>query len=183
VLDRLVVAASKLPSGVRLCIEEGYRPVALQRRLFDDYVSALRARLGPLPEELLLEEASRYVACADGVPPHATGGAVDVTLWSSGGQELDMGSTSDDTPLANGSRNYTSSNAVSRAARDHRAVLTDAMARAGFVNYPAEWWHWSYGDQYWAFQSSRPYAIYGVASVTGQVVASAAVVPEQDPSS
>ena len=25
------------------------------------------------------------------------------------------------------------------------------MEKAGFINYPAEWWHWSYGDCYWAY--------------------------------
>jgi D-alanyl-D-alanine dipeptidase len=30
------------------------------------------------------------------------------------------------------------------------------MCGAGFVNYPPEWWHWSYGDKYWAFISGRP---------------------------
>ncbi|ABX41733.1 hypothetical protein Cphy_1358 [Lachnoclostridium phytofermentans ISDg] len=23
--------------------------------------------------------------------------------------------------------------------------------KGGFVNYPTEWWHWSYGGCYWAF--------------------------------
>lgn len=36
----------------------------------------------------------------------------------------------------------------------------DAMTTVGFVNYPTEWWHWSYGDKYWAFMKSEPHAIY-----------------------
>jgi hypothetical protein len=36
-----------------------------------------------------------------------------------------------------------------------RDVLATAMSAAGLVNYPAEWWHSSYGDQYWAFQAGR----------------------------
>ena len=35
------------------------------------------------------------------------------------------------------------------------------MQRAGFVNYPAEWWHFSYGDKMWAAYSHKEYAIYG----------------------
>jgi D-alanyl-D-alanine dipeptidase len=30
------------------------------------------------------------------------------------------------------------------------------------VNYPAEWWHYSYGDRMWAAYSNRRTAIYGV---------------------
>jgi D-alanyl-D-alanine dipeptidase len=26
---------------------------------------------------------------------------------------------------------------------------------AGFVNYPSEWWHWSYGDKYWGFAKGK----------------------------
>jgi zinc D-Ala-D-Ala dipeptidase len=46
-------------------------------------------------------------------------------------------------------------------ARRNRGLLAAAMDHAGFVNYPAEWWHWSYGDRYWAFQTSRETALYG----------------------
>jgi hypothetical protein len=42
-----------------------------------------------------------------------------------------------------------------------RIILCTALDAAGFINYPAEWWHWSYGDRYWAFQGSKPAAIYG----------------------
>jgi D-alanyl-D-alanine dipeptidase len=29
------------------------------------------------------------------------------------------------------------------------------------VNYPTEWWHWSYGDRYWALMTGAPAALYG----------------------
>jgi len=38
------------------------------------------------------------------------------------------------------------------------------MAAAGFVNYPSEWWHWSYGDRYWAFTTGPSHARYGPAT-------------------
>jgi zinc D-Ala-D-Ala dipeptidase len=50
---------------------------------------------------------------------------------------------------------------VASAARRHRDILACAMSAAGLVNYPAEWWHWSYGDRYWAFQSGNGAALYG----------------------
>ena len=50
---------------------------------------------------------------------------------------------------------------VSSAARRHRDILAVAMSAAGFANYPAGWWHWSYGDRYWAFQSGHGTAVYG----------------------
>jgi zinc D-Ala-D-Ala dipeptidase len=50
---------------------------------------------------------------------------------------------------------------VTAAARRERDILATAMNAAGLVNFPAEWWHWSYGDKYWAFQSGHSTALYG----------------------
>jgi D-alanyl-D-alanine dipeptidase len=36
------------------------------------------------------------------------------------------------------------------------------MSRAGFTNYPKEYWHWSYGDVMWAELNNKNTAIYGV---------------------
>lgn len=41
-----------------------------------------------------------------------------------------------------------------------RLVLGSALTRAGLVNYPPEWWHWSYGDRYWAVVTGAPVAIH-----------------------
>jgi D-alanyl-D-alanine dipeptidase len=45
--------------------------------------------------------------------------------------------------------------------RANRRLLAEAVGAAGFVNYPHEWWHWSYGDRYWALATGSPFAIYG----------------------
>ena len=37
----------------------------------------------------------------------------------------------------------------------------DALGGAGMVNYPTEWWHWSYGDRYWALITGAPRTRYG----------------------
>jgi len=33
------------------------------------------------------------------------------------------------------------------------------MEDQGFVNYPYEWWHYSYGDKYWGYVKNKT-AIY-----------------------
>jgi hypothetical protein len=35
------------------------------------------------------------------------------------------------------------------------------LAAAGLVNYPTEWWHWSFGDRYWAMATGSEAALYG----------------------
>ena len=56
---------------------------------------------------------------------------------------------------------YTAATTISAEAAAHRAVLGAAMTAAGFINYPTEWWHWSYGDRYWALRTGAPAALYG----------------------
>jgi zinc D-Ala-D-Ala dipeptidase len=39
--------------------------------------------------------------------------------------------------------------------------VPSALRGAGLVNYPTEWWHWSYGDRYWAMMTGATAAVYG----------------------
>ncbi|KVU12250.1 dipeptidase [Burkholderia ubonensis] len=161
VADRLVVAASTLPDNLRLLVKEGYRPLALQRTYFDKHLADLRRALPPdTPEETLLELASRYVAPPD-VAAHPTGAAIDLTLISADGTEADMGCVLDATDEESSGACYTGSQFISRDAVRNRHILSAAMTTAGFVNYPSEWWHWSFGDKYWAVMQRQPNAIYG----------------------
>jgi D-alanyl-D-alanine dipeptidase len=34
------------------------------------------------------------------------------------------------------------------------------MEGAGLVNYPSEWWHYSYGDRLWAELTGSPVAFF-----------------------
>ena len=54
---------------------------------------------------------------------------------------------------------------VDAEARRNRTVLADALSGAGLVNYPTEWWHWSYGDRYWALLTGADHALYGPVEV------------------
>ena len=36
------------------------------------------------------------------------------------------------------------------------------MTTAGFTNYPAEWWHYSYGDRMWAAYSHNKISFYNL---------------------
>jgi D-alanyl-D-alanine dipeptidase len=35
-------------------------------------------------------------------------------------------------------------------AQHNRNLMSAALAAVGFVNYPTEYWQWSFGDIYWA---------------------------------
>jgi len=44
---------------------------------------------------------------------------------------------------------------------ENRRLLSSALGAVGLVNHPARWWHWSYGDRFWARTTQAPYARYG----------------------
>lgn len=159
VAERLFEAAQRLPPGLRLLIKEGYRPLALQRIYFTRRVARLRELHPNAPDAQLHELAAHYAAPPE-VAAHPTGAAVDLTLATADGVELAMGSpVNANDELSSGSC-YTASAFMSPQARSHRNMLIEVMAQAGFVNYPSEWWHWSYGDRYWAVATGQPHALY-----------------------
>ncbi|MEV0386941.1 M15 family metallopeptidase [Nonomuraea sp. NPDC050643] len=155
-LQRLEHAERLLPDGYHLLIVEGYRPIATQRRIFDGYRATL---LGLSPAESYVA-ASRYVSPVE-VAPHTAGAAVDLTLCAPDGAEYDMGTQVNDNPEESDGACYTAAPAISDDARAHRKLLAAALEPAGLVNYPTEWWHWSYGDRYWAMVTSSEHALYG----------------------
>ncbi|NJQ08783.1 M15 family metallopeptidase [Streptomyces lonarensis] len=160
VLERLLDAASRLPDGVRLALVEGYRPPELQRRSFDTYRERLRAEGRHRSEEELHEATSRYVAPPT-VAPHPSGAAADLTLIGVDGQDLDMGTAVGATPEESDDACCTAALSITPRARENRRLMGDVLRAAGMVNYPTAWWHWSYGDQYWALATGAPYALYG----------------------
>jgi D-alanyl-D-alanine dipeptidase len=162
VATRLHIAQAAAPPGVTLLVVEGFRPLALQRFYFERYLAELRAEHPRWDAERLRDYASRYVAPPDIVPPHSTGGAVDVTLIDDGDVELDLGTRVNASPEESAGACFTAAAGLSREAAANRALLCRLMEQAGFVNYGTEWWHWSYGDRYWAFMSGEPAALYGV---------------------
>jgi D-alanyl-D-alanine dipeptidase len=158
--DRLAGAQAMLPDGLRLLVVEGYRPPEAQQRIFTAYREELR-RLHPCwPARRLLVETSKFVSPVR-VAPHSTGGAVDLTLCTADGVELDMGTAIDATPVASGNACFTAAPHIRAEAAANRRILIDALRGAGLVNYPTEWWHWSYGDRYWALTTGAPHALYG----------------------
>ncbi|MBC9724879.1 M15 family metallopeptidase [Streptomyces sp. TRM68367] len=160
VVGRLLRAQALLPDGLRLLFVEGYRTPDLQRRYFESYAGELRAAHPDWPADRIHTAASRYVSPPE-IAPHTAGAAVDLTLADADGRELDLGTPMNAGPEQSAGACYTDATGITDEARSHRAVLGRALGAAGLVNYPTEWWHWSYGDRYWALMTDAPAAVYG----------------------
>ncbi|MCF2536073.1 M15 family metallopeptidase [Streptomyces sp. FB2] len=165
VLERLLTAQAMLPRDLRLLFVEGYRPPSLQRQYFEEYVGRLRADHPEWPAEQIHAAASRYVSPPD-IAPHSAGAAVDLTLADADGRELDLGTRMNADPEESLGACYTDALNISEEARANRKVLGAVLTAAGLVNYPTEWWHWSFGDRYWALTTGEVAALYGPKELT-----------------
>ncbi|MGW3512502.1 M15 family metallopeptidase [Streptomyces sp. NPDC000994] len=160
VLERLLKAQAMLPSHLRLLFVEGYRPPSLQREYFEEYAGQLRAVHPDWSAEQIHSAASRYVSPPE-IAPHSAGAAVDLTLADADGRELGLGTRMNADPEESEGACYTDAANISEEARANRRLLGTVLTAAGLVNYPTEWWHWSFGDRYWALITREDKALYG----------------------
>jgi len=148
-VDRLVTAQSLLPRDVRLLIVDGYRPLTSACRHATCAVE--EAKLGR--PEVSMEDLDRLVGiCATppAVAPHPTGGAVDLTLSD------EDSAVRNTVPLP-----ACCTGPVPVPPVETWKLLSAALGAVGLVNYPARWWHWSYGDRFWAHATQTSHARYG----------------------
>jgi D-alanyl-D-alanine dipeptidase len=162
-------------AGLELFLFDAWRPRAVQAYFHDVWMPRELQRRDPsLTGAALVEEVERYWAApsedATSPAPHATAGAVDLTLRWKDGEKLWMGSLFDDvTALAHRDRfehldreNFSFSDQEARA---NRRLLHWLMVEEGFAGHPDEWWHFSWGDQMWAALTDAPAAHYGLAAI------------------
>lgn len=167
VLNRLHRAADYLAiarPGWRILIFDAYRPIPVQQFMVDYSVQQLlderqlqRDRLTPSEQQRILEEVYQFWALPSSdpktPPPHSTGAAVDLTLMDDTGTEVEMGSPIDEmSPRSHPDYFVKNSDAASTRYQAHRQLLSQSMRKAGFCQHPNEWWHFSWGDQSWAWQ-------------------------------
>lgn len=113
--------------GLGLKMYDCYRPRPIQWKLWEK-----------VPDP-------RYVADPKKGSMHNRGGAVDLTIVDSLGQELDMGTPFD----FFGSKAYPSFTDLPQEVLDNRKLLQETMMGVGFSPISTEWWHYSYrGKQY-----------------------------------
>lgn len=158
--------------GLRLHLHDAWRPRAVQAYFHDVWMPGeVRRRHPDWDEAAVMAEVERYWAAPSASPerpaPHATGGAVDITIVWADGAPLWMGSLFDDTTELGHTRRFEAESAAlsfsNEEARANRRLLYWLMVEAGFANHPEEWWHFSYGDQMWAAHKGEAAALYGLA--------------------
>lgn len=160
IYDLLKKAAGNLPQGYHFVVYEAYRPMSAQIKLWDSVVAEQKKKHPRLPVD-----SEEFIAICDvfAANPyrqgsgHQSGASVDISLIDDEGREYDMGGSVrgfDDTADFDCPH-------ISAEARRNREILRDALSKCGLVNYPSEWWHYSFGDRLWARLTGSKLAIFG----------------------
>ena len=88
------------------------------------------------------------------MPPHLSGGAVDLTLYEIlGGKEVEMGTLFDDCTERAHSDYFNIKNQLSpieEEIKEKRQLLREVMENVGFTSYQYEWWHYDIGNIFWS---------------------------------
>ena len=182
VAPRLMQAQQALEQwrpGYCLKIFDAFRPIAVQAFMIEYESQRLarergldRSRLSSDERDAIQQEVQRFWALPDEnpshPPPHSTGAVVDLTVVDSDGQDLPMGTPIDHLgPEAMPNYYRDTQHPDACVFHQNRQRLNEAMTQAGFCRLPHEWWHFSYGDQWWALLAyldgdlARPHALYG----------------------
>jgi D-alanyl-D-alanine dipeptidase len=149
VINKLIEATNYLPEGYKFLIKEAYRPLSSQKKSFEKVFETYKKQDPMKADDEIYDLTSQYVAPVK-VAGHPTGGAIDITLMKDE-IEVEMGTKFNDSPVETENLTYLYSNYINDEARKNREILIECMEKVGLENYPTEWWHWSYGDCYWAF--------------------------------
>ncbi|OYQ62610.1 D-alanyl-D-alanine dipeptidase [Pseudanabaena sp. SR411] len=160
----------------QIAIFDAYRPIPVQQFMVDYSFTQLVASKGLKVDSLceeqknsLMAEVMKFWAIPSHdpktPPPHSTGAAIDVTFYRNDAEgviPVNMGSPIDE--ISDRSLpNYFATSSGKQEMEFHcdRQLLNQVMTHSGFQRHPNEWWHFSYGDQLWAWISNEETAIYG----------------------
>lgn len=160
VAQKLCQAVEQLPRGIQMAVLEGWRAPVIQQRMYRTMWNKFQSKHPAWSEAALRRQTNQFVAPMSPrvPPPHTTGGALDLVLLDEDGNTLDMISPY----AANDSKGFPmNAPGLSDVARFNRELLASALEAVDLTNYPSEFWHYSYGDQGWAYRGSHGNAIYG----------------------
>jgi len=147
----LVRARKILPKGHNFKIWDCKRPYKVQELMMESFWKRLKLLYPNLTErerkKLLIKFSGGLLKKVDRLDTHRKGGSFDLTIIDKQGIELYMGTEHDDLTERAATNYYEKkslSGLLSKEARKNRRLLKRVMKKAGFINYAAEWWHWSY---------------------------------------
>ena len=142
-----------------LVLKIWYRPLEVQRKLFTKIFKYFESKNKSLSKDEIYEKTLEFIADPDYFDaPHTTWWAVDLLLVDKNGKEVDMWC---EVNYIWEKANMTSLS-ITEQQKKNREILALWMLKFGFANLASEWWHFSYGDAYWAYFYWKQKSLYKV---------------------
>lgn len=140
-------------------ISDAWRPQYVQEEITKWFIKHFSKKYPGWSKDKVIKEIEKYVAPSKGkyASGHVTGGAVDLRLLKNG-RKIPMESSK----LTYQENAKSFQPKLPQYIQKNRNVMFAALKKAGLSNYPKEYWHWSYGDIWWAKRNKKKTAIYGV---------------------
>lgn len=159
VAKKLIKISNQLPLGYKLKIFDIWRSFQTQYVLYKQFEEMFRRQNPNMKDDEIASLTQKYVSLPKreiyNGPVHCSGGSVDLTIVSEDGNEIDMGTPFDDFTIV-AHTNYFENNTCSIKVRNNRRWLYNMMISEGFTNLPTEWWHYDFGNKFWAFYKQQP---------------------------
>ncbi len=170
VLKKLIESQNLLQQTHPYCriqIFDAYRPIEGHKFMVEyTFAELLRAQnlnlsqISDIEQQNIWQQVYQFWASPSPdpatPPPHSTGGAIDITLVNEQGHPVNMGTAIDEvSPLSYPDYFANSTNPIERQYHAYRQLLWSIMQKVGFQRHPNEWWHFSFGDQMWAWLSNQ----------------------------
>lgn len=120
-------------STLTLLVFDAVRPVFVQQKMWDTLKMPIR-------------EKTKFLSNPRNHSIHNYGAAVDISLTTKDGEELDMGTPFDFIgKLAHPreEKRLLKEGKLTQKQMENRVLLRKVMKKAGFFNIQTEWWHWN----------------------------------------
>lgn len=159
VLKKITKVAESLPDNVNMKVYKAFTSKQTLNERFEEIVN----KILDVDPKIGRHEAIRMAKYQSTDPSgnlggHETGAAIDIAFCDASGKDFDYGSNIFDRSIPS----Y--KHVLNKEQKNNRKFLVKKMKKQGFVNFPAEWWHFSYGDRMWsAYKGKRNGGIYSSA--------------------
>lgn len=120
-------------SSLTLLVFDCVRPVFVQQKMWDTLIMPIR-------------EKTKFLSNPKNRSIHNYGAAVDISICTKSGEELDMGTPFDYIgKLAHPreEQRLLKEGKLTEKQIENRVLLRKVMKKAGFFNIQTEWWHWN----------------------------------------
>ncbi len=130
-----------------LVLKIWYRPLEVQKKLFEKIYNFMKLKNKSLPENQVYEKTIEFISDPNKyISPHTTWWAVDLDLFHEDWRYVDMWS-----PINfPWEISHLTTDKITDEQKRNREFLTDTMLSFCFSNLASEWWHFAYWDPYWA---------------------------------